>query len=118
VSSPAHASDAGAAKGPALPISSPERPPSFYDNLEEDSFASRHLIDDDFNDSVDDPDQVYSDFSVIFSTNKKKKGKKRKQDGDCTGGEENGGEGSGSEDEDGSYEEFLDELDGISWVAF
>uniref|UniRef100_A0A8H7TRE4 Uncharacterized protein n=1 Tax=Bionectria ochroleuca TaxID=29856 RepID=A0A8H7TRE4_BIOOC len=122
VSSPAHASDAGAAKGkssgPALPISSPERPPSFYDNLEEDSFASRHLIDDDFNDSVDDPDQVYSDFSVIFSTNKKKKGKKRKQDGDCTGGEGNGGEGSGSEDEDGSYEEFLDELDGISWVAF
>lgn len=124
VSSLAHTTDAGAAKGkssaPARPISSPERPPtrSFYDNLEEDSFASRHLIDDDFNDSVDDPDQVYSDFSVIFSTNKKKKGKKRKQDGDCAGGEENGGEGSGSEDEDGSYEEFLDELDGISWVAF
>ncbi|CAH0003990.1 unnamed protein product [Clonostachys byssicola] len=115
VSSLAHAPDAGAAKGksssgPARPISSPERPPtsSFYDNLEEDSFASRHLIDDDFNDAVDDPDEVYSDFSVIFSTDKKKKGKKKREDG----------EGSGSDDEDGSYEEFLDELDGISWVAF
>ncbi|CAH0036351.1 unnamed protein product [Clonostachys solani] len=123
-SSPAHAADAGAAKGkssgPALPVSSPERPPrsSFYDNLEEDSFASRHLIDDDFNDAVDDPDEVYSDFSVIFSTKKKKKGKRKKEDGCRSGEGENGGEGSGSDDEDGSYEEFLDELDGISWVAF
>jgi len=41
---------------------------------------------------ADDTDEVYSDFAVIF------------------------GPGSGRDEDEHSYEEYLDELDGISWV--
>lgn len=79
------------------PVSSPELRPSggSLDDLEEDSFAFLHPEDDDWDDGTDDPDNVYSDFSVIF--------------GDGTPGAE-------AQDER-TYEEYLDELDGICWVS-
>lgn len=79
------------------PIQSPELRPSLVslDDLEEDSFGYLHLEEDDWDDGAEDPDNVYSDFSVIF------------------------GEGSpGAEaQEDRTYEEYLDELDGLCWVT-
>lgn len=80
------------------PVRSPELRPDkgAYEELEEDGFAFLHG-DDENNDLTDDPDQVYSDFGVIFG-----------------GG--SGASGSAGDD-DSSYEEYLDELDGISWVS-
>jgi hypothetical protein len=54
-----------------------------------------HPADDDWNDIGDDQDSVYSDFSVVFG-----------QNGEST-----------SEEDDRSYEEYLDELDGICWMS-
>lgn len=45
---------------------------------------------------VDDPDEVYSDFSAIFGP---------------------GAAGTEANEDEHSYEEYLDELDGIAWVA-
>ena len=82
-----------------FPIRSPELRPTVslppLDDLEEDSFAYMHPADDDWNDIGDDQDSVYSDFSVVFGQN---------------------GESTGEED-DRSYEEYLDELDGICWMS-
>ncbi|CAM1509791.1 Fc.00g001260.m01.CDS01 [Cosmosporella sp. VM-42] len=79
------------------PVQSPELRPSSMplDDLDEDCFGYLHPEDDDWDDGADDPDNVYSDFSVIF------------------------GEGSpGAEaQEERTYEEYLDELDGICWVT-
>lgn len=79
------------------PIQSPELRPSLVslDDLEEDSFGYLHLEEDDWDDGAEDSENVYSDFSVIF------------------------GEGSpGAEaQEDRTYEEYLDELDGLCWVT-
>jgi uncharacterized membrane protein YgcG len=97
------------------PVRSPELLPErgACEELEEDGFA--FLYGDD--DLTDDPDHVYSDFSVIFGGG---------------GGGGSGGSGGGSssvsggpsgssdshaQDDSHSYEEYLDELDGISWVA-
>ncbi|KAK7427239.1 hypothetical protein QQZ08_006175 [Neonectria magnoliae] len=82
------------------PIQSPELRPSSslsqLDDLEEDSFAFLHPADDDWDDLGDDnQDGVYSDFSVVFNQ-----------------------ESSGGETKDErTYEEYLDELDGICWVS-
>jgi hypothetical protein len=65
--------------------------------LDEDSFAFLHPEDDGFGDVTDDPEHVYSDFSVIF------------------GGGASHTPAAASDDH--SYEEYLDELDGISWVS-
>jgi hypothetical protein len=66
------------------------------DDLEEDSFAYMHPADDDWDDvGDDDQESVYSDFSVLFG-----------QSNENTG-----------EEEDRSYEEYLDELDGICWMS-
>jgi hypothetical protein len=71
------------------------RPPS--DESDEDSFSFMHA--DDLSDEGEQ-EQVYSDFGDIF-----------------------GGGGGGAEDaekrrdDDHSYEEYLDELDGISWMT-
>jgi len=78
------------------PIRSPEMRPDrgAYDELDEDSFSFQHLDDDPVGDSGggdDSSENVYSDFGVIFS--------------------------GGASDDDQSYEEYLDELDGISWVT-
>lgn len=64
------------------------------DDVEEDSFAFLHPEDDDWDDG-EDGDNVYSDFSVIF------------------------GQGSPvvEAQEERTYEEYLDELDGICWVT-
>lgn len=82
-----------------FPIRSPELRPTVslppLDDLEEDSFAYMHPADDDWNDIGDDQDSVYSDFSVVFG-----------QNGEST-----------SEEDDRSYEEYLDELDGICWMS-
>lgn len=82
-----------------FPIRSPELRPTAplppLDDLEEDSFAYMHPADDDWDDVGDDQDSVYSDFSVLF--------------GQSDAG--NNGE------EDRSYEEYLDELDGICWMS-
>lgn len=59
---------------------------------EEDSFAFLHPDLDDYAD--DDPENVYSDFGAIF----------------CPGSPDATGD-------DHSYEEYLDELDGISWAT-
>ena len=86
------------------PIRSPEmRPdPGAHEELEEDSFAHLHIEDDDDDDDEEggcagggvhgNADHVYSDFSVIFG-------------------------GSPPQEENHSYEEYLDELDGITWVS-
>ncbi|KAI9159051.1 hypothetical protein HJFPF1_07058 [Paramyrothecium foliicola] len=81
------------------PVRSPELRPlySAYDDLDEDSFAFLHPEDDGSDDITDDPEHVYSDFSVIFG-----------------GG---GSHAPASPSDDHSYEEYLDELDGISWVS-
>jgi hypothetical protein len=80
------------------PAGSPELGPlRTYDDLDEDCFAFLHPEDDDLDDVTDDPEHVYSDFGVIFG-----------------GG---GGPGQAAASEDHSYEEYLDELDGISWVT-
>ncbi|KAF4983350.1 hypothetical protein FZEAL_1202 [Fusarium zealandicum] len=81
------------------PVQSPElrptAPPPPLDDPEEDSFAFMHPADDDWDDVGDDQDSVYSDFGVLF-----------------------GQAGDGAEDEDErSYEEYLDELDGICWMS-
>lgn len=82
-----------------FPIRSPELRPTVHvpplDDLEEDSFAYMHPAYDDWDDAGDDQDSVYSDFSVVFGQN---------------------GENS-NEEEDRSYEEYLDELDGICWMS-
>ncbi|RGP79220.1 hypothetical protein FLONG3_2656 [Fusarium longipes] len=82
-----------------FPIRSPELRPTSHlsplDDLEEDSFAYMHPANDDWDDVGDDQDSVYSDFSVVFGQN---------------------GENS-SEEDDRSYEEYLDELDGICWMS-
>ncbi|KAI9896128.1 hypothetical protein N3K66_009028 [Trichothecium roseum] len=77
-------------------IRSPEHcpMPSYHEDPEEDSFAFLHVDED----NEDDGD-VYSDFGVIF------------------GGGGGGGGDSGQAQDDHSYEEYLDELDGISWVS-
>lgn len=82
------------------PVQSPElRPASSQvplDDLEEDSFAFLHPPDDDWDDMGDgQEDSVYSDFSVLF-----------------------GQEAPGPEaNDERTYEEYLDELDGICWVS-
>ncbi|KAF5623831.1 hypothetical protein F52700_9847 [Fusarium sp. NRRL 52700] len=82
-----------------FPIRSPELRPTAplppLDDLEEDSFAYMHPADDDWDDAGDDQDSVYSDFSVLFG-----------QSDDGNNGEQ-----------DRSYEEYLDELDGICWMS-
>ncbi|KAH6892396.1 hypothetical protein B0T10DRAFT_294210 [Thelonectria olida] len=92
------------------PVQSPELRPSSplqqLDDLEEDSFAFLHPpVDDeyDWDDSGggigddDQEDSVYSDFSVVFG-----------QDSPATADEAS---------DERSYEEYLDELDGICWVS-
>jgi hypothetical protein len=77
------------------PVRSPELHPQrsgYYDELDDDNFAYLHC--DDAAGLSEDPEQVYSDFGVIFGN----------------------GASAGTE-EDHSYEEYLDELDGISWVT-
>lgn len=78
------------------PILSPElRPvPPVLDDLEEDSFAFMHPADDAWDDVGDDQDCVYSDFDVLF-----------------------GQSAEDAEGEDRTYEEYLDELDGICWMS-
>jgi hypothetical protein len=103
VALPLPVSDVAATKkrtSPRLfPIPSPELRPTAplppLDDLEEDSFAYMHPADDDWDDVGDDQDSVYSDFSVLFG-----------QSDDGNNGEE-----------DRSYEEYLDELDGICWMS-
>ena len=75
------------------PVRSPEMRPECgaYDELDDDCFGFLHLDEDALGDSGDDPEHVYSDFSVIFA--------------------------GGASDDDQSYEEYLDELDGISWAT-
>ncbi|KAF7552716.1 hypothetical protein G7Z17_g4108 [Cylindrodendrum hubeiense] len=81
------------------PVQSPELRPStslsHLDDLEEDSFAFMHPEVDDWDELGDDQDNVYSDFSVMF------------------GQESPGAEGK----DERTYEEYLDELDGICWVS-
>ena len=90
------------------PVRSPELHPEkgAYEELEEDGFA--FLYGDD--DLTDDPDHVYSDFSVIF-------GGGGSGSGSGPGGNASGGSDGHSQDDNYSYEEYLDELDGISWVT-
>lgn len=75
------------------PVRSPEMRPEYgaYDELDEDCFAFLHLDEDALGEAGEDPEHVYSDFSVIFA--------------------------GGASDDDQSYEEYLDELDGISWAT-
>lgn len=103
VALPLPVSDVAATKNrtsPRLfPIRSPELRPTAplppLDDLEEDSFAYMHPADDDWDDVGDDQESVYSDFSVLFGQNNENTG----------------------EEEDRSYEEYLDELDGICWMS-
>ncbi|GKU17084.1 hypothetical protein FLAG1_01927 [Fusarium langsethiae] len=82
-----------------FPIRSPELRPTVHlpplDDMDEDSFAYMHPADDDWDDIGDDQDSVYSDFSVVFGQNSE----------------------NGNEEDDRSYEEYLDELDGICWMS-
>jgi hypothetical protein len=93
------ASDLAATKERTAPrihsVPSPELRPdkAILEDLEEDSFAFLHPEFDDCGD--EDPEHVYSDFGAIFRS-----GSPDTQNGD-----------------DHSYEEYLDELDGISWVT-
>ncbi|KAH7303297.1 hypothetical protein B0I35DRAFT_180658 [Stachybotrys elegans] len=77
------------------PVRSPELRPlqTALDDIDEDSFAFLHPDDDGWCETGDEPEHVYSDFGVIF------------------GG---GAEATGTEEH--SYEEYLDNLDGITWV--
>ncbi|KAM5354029.1 hypothetical protein ACJ41O_000679 [Fusarium nematophilum] len=82
------------------PVRSPELrptapPPPPLEDLEEDSFAFMHPADDEWDNVGEDQESVYSDFGVLFGQ---------------------GGDGSEGEDER-SYEEYLDELDGICWMS-
>lgn len=100
------------------PVQSPELRPSTplqqLDDLEEDSFAFLHPVvdDDDYDwddsgsgsnsarkpgDDGQEEDGVYSDFSVVFA-----------QDSPAA---------ADAASDDLSYEEYLDELDGICWVS-
>lgn len=94
------------------PVRSPELRPDkgAYEELEEDGFAFLHG-DDENNDLTDDPDHVYSDFGVIFGGGSSSSG------GGSNGAGPSGGGGGSAEEDDYSYEEYLDELDGISWVT-
>lgn len=77
------------------PVRSPELRPeraAYYDELDDDGFANLYE-DDGADDASDGPEHVYSDFGAIF------------------------GSGTPPADGDPSYEEYLDELDGISWVT-
>lgn len=82
------------------PLRSPELRPTGpmppLDDLEEDSFAYMHPADDDWDDAGDDQESVYSDFSVLFGQS---------------------GDGAADGEDDRSYEEYLDELDGICWMS-
>lgn len=82
------------------PLRSPELRPTGpmppLDDLEEDSFAYMHPADDDWDDTGDDQESVYSDFSVLFGQS---------------------GDGVADGEDDRSYEEYLDELDGICWMS-
>lgn len=93
------------------PVRSPELRPqkaTYYEDLEEDSFAFLHGDEEGLNDVTDDPDHVYSDFSVIFGGG----------GGGASSGSSGGEAGDvATQDENSSYEEYLDELDGISWVT-
>ncbi|KAI6784705.1 uncharacterized protein J7T54_007798 [Emericellopsis cladophorae] len=71
----------------------PERSSAYYEELDDDGLF--YLHGDDCAGLSEDPEQVYSDFSVIFSN----------------------GTAAAAAEEDHSYEEYLDELDGISWVT-
>ncbi|KAG9250717.1 uncharacterized protein F5Z01DRAFT_344015 [Emericellopsis atlantica] len=71
----------------------PERSSGYYDELDDDGFSYLHC--DDGAGLSEDPEQVYSDFGVIFGN----------------------GTSTAAAEEDHSYEEYLDELDGISWVT-
>lgn len=78
------------------PVRSPELRPeraAYYEELDDDGFAYLHSEEDGACDDGGEPESVYSDFGVIF-----------------------GGDSPASEG-DHSYEEYLDELDGISWVT-
>ncbi|KAI5460891.1 hypothetical protein BGZ63DRAFT_357451 [Mariannaea sp. PMI_226] len=92
------------------PVQSPELRPLrtslSLDDLEEDSFAFLHPPVDDYDYDWDDSngglgddqdDGVYSDFSVVF-------GQDKASTADAT-------------NDDRTYEEYLDELDGICWVS-
>jgi hypothetical protein len=68
------------------------------DDSDEDSFAFLHVEDDGSWDTGEEAEQVYSDFGVIFGA------------GATTTPVE------GMTAEEHSYEEYLDELDGIAWV--
>lgn len=112
---PRPATDAAAAKertSPRIhPVQSPELQPSSpmgqLDDLEEDSFAFLHPpVDDEYDwddsgsgtgDGNNQEDGVYSDFSIVFGQNSPAAA-------DAAG-------------DDRSYEEYLDELDGICWVS-
>ncbi|KFA54302.1 hypothetical protein S40293_04844 [Stachybotrys chartarum IBT 40293] len=78
------------------PVRSPELRPMAIgaDDLDEDSFAFLHADDDAAYDVTDDPEHVYSDFGVIFG----------------------GASSEPKSPDEHSYEEYLDELDGITWV--
>lgn len=68
-------------------------PPCDVDELEEDAFAYLHIDEDVVEEGIqDEADHVYSDFSVLFG-------------------------GAESNEDNHSYEEYLDELDGITWSA-
>ncbi|KAM0430945.1 hypothetical protein ACHAPT_005579 [Fusarium lateritium] len=103
-SRPLSAAEAAATKkrtSPRIhPLRSPELRPTGpmppLDDLEEDSFAYMHPADDDWDDAGDDQESVYSDFSVLFG---------QSSDGVADG------------EDDRSYEEYLDELDGICWMS-
>lgn len=78
------------------PVRSPELRPertAYYDELDDDGLAYLYSEEEGSGDVSDDPEHVYSDFGVIF------------------------GGGSPAPEGDHSYEEYLDELDGISWVT-
>jgi len=80
---------------PTSTISRDERR-SLYDEDDDGCEAFPSADHDSLYDSCDDPEDVYSDFGAIFGP----------------------GSGSATESEDGhSFEEYLDELDGISWAV-
>lgn len=78
------------------PIISRDERRSLYDEDDDGCEAFPSANHDSLYDSYDDPEDVYSDFGAIFGP----------------------GSGSTTESEDGhSFEEYLDELDGISWAV-
>lgn len=78
-------------------VNPPEHRRSIYDDEDDDDCEAFPSADhDSLYDNADDQEDVYSDFGAIF------------------------GQGSGAvaESDDGhSFEEYLDELDGISWAV-